>query len=462
MTRPDSSSSHAGVKRFPLRRIAARPAALLLILASPWASSEVLWQITPGLEAGVSYETNPDNDSRSSEEDDAYILEATTSAKLERKAAQTLFQFDPKLRFREAHGNDGNSQLDGTDVLLPTLTQYLGRRSQASLRAGYTLLPSREADYQVADPNNPLPPGGLGCDADLRGRCRIDEDQTNWYISPSFDFSFSPRLLLGVGAGYNAIRYSEAELTGRFDYDYYYGNVSLTRVLTEKHRISATLNAARFDADLKGRPTSNETETTGFNLGYEYLFSQATSLTVSGGLSVSEFTLSGRTTVNGLRCLDPDSNEFILCDTKGDDTNFVGEISLRQQLDDTITAQIGISRSIQPNSDGAETTVDQATAYIRRNVTDRWQVSAGATFTKQEAVGAEDLELLRQRFDRDYTRVELSTSWRISRHWSVRGSYAHYVDDQSVVSPLGFGDFSIVSRNNVLALRLSYTGNPIR
>ncbi|MCK6371934.1 MAG: hypothetical protein L6Q83_11555 [Gammaproteobacteria bacterium] len=435
---------------------------VILFLLAPHASSGSLWQVTPSVETAVTYETNASNTSDSSAEDDAYIVAFSPAARFERSTPRTEVTFSPRLRLRQDYGNDTNDQLDGTDIFLPVVTQLSGQRSRASLNASYTQLPSREADYQVADPNSPLPPGGLGCDVDARGRCRIEETQSNWALAPSFQYSLSPRFLFGTSVGYQAIRYSEAELTGRFNYDYYFGSMSLTRLLTEKHQIGIGLNAARFDADLEGRPVTNTTETTGFSVNYDYALSPTTSLTVAGGLSVSDFTITGRTTVDGLPCFDPDLNQFVLCDTKGDDKNFVGELRFRQEIDDTITTQYSISRSIRPNSDGAETTFDQATAFVTRDLTRRWQVNAGATYTSEKAIGADNIALLRQRFDRDFARLDLGTSWRISRQWVINGRFSHFIDDQSFVNPLGFGDSSRVSRNDVVSVRVTYTGDPIR
>ncbi len=427
-----------------------------------WAVGAATWEVVPKFNTELSYETNPDNTSNQSNEDDAYILTVTPSARFAWESPKGGLTFDPRLRFRDVYGNDGNSQLDGTDIILPATGVYRGLRSQTNLSAGYTQYPSREADYQVVDPNNPVPPGGLGCEADIRGRCRVDETQSRWYVNPGFSYSLSPRFLIGVNGSYSAIRYDEAEVTGRFNYDYFAGSLSVTRLLAEQHQISLSLNAAHYEADQKIGLLENSTDTAGVSLGYEYALSPSTTLSVAGGASISDFAIDGRTTVGGLPCFDPDLNEFVLCRTEGQDTNFIGELFLRQRLDESITAQVGVSRSVQPTSDGAETTVDYATAFIERNITKRLRASAGASFTKQKAIGADDIEFLRQRFDREYYRLELKAFWQLSRHWTISGQYAYYLDDQSVFSPFGFGDASIDSRNQIFSLALQYVGSPIR
>lgn len=437
-------------------------AVAVMALVPAGAMGATAWELTPRFGTELSYETNPSNTSRRSDEDDVVILMVVPEARMAWRSQKSSLNFNPQLRFRDDYGNDSNYQLDGTDVLLPASARYRGLRSEANVGLGYSQIPSREADYQVVNPNTPLPPGGVGCAVDARGRCKVDETQTRWYINPGYTFNVSPRSVVDVNGGFTTIRYDEAEITGRYDYDYINGSLSFTRLLTEQHRLSLSFNADRFEADQDIGSVKNTTDTLGVSLGYEYALSPATSLTVSGGASVSDFSIDGRVTVGGMPCFDPNTDQFVLCETKGEDSNFVGELFLRQQLDEAITAQVGISRSIQPNSDGAKTTVDYATAFIQRSFSQRLSATAGVSYTKQEAIGASDIELLRQRFDRDYYRLELGTSWQLSRNWSISGKYTYYFDDQSVVTPIGVGNQSVDSRNHIFGLGFQYVGLPIR
>lgn len=433
-----------------------------MLLVLPVSAFGAAWEIVPRIGTEVSYETNPDNTSRQSEEDDGYILALVGAANIRFATPRSSGTFEPLLRLRQSYGNDGNNQLDGTDFLLPLTASYSGQRSQTSMSVGYSQLPSREADYQVVDPNSPLPPGGVGCDVDIRGRCRVDETQSRWYVNPGYSYYLSPRLVASANAAYSETRYDESDITGRFNYEYVTGSASITRTLAEQHNISASVNASRYEADQDGGPLTNTTETTGVSLAYEYALAPNTSVTVAGGISVSDFTIEGRATVGGLPCLDPDLNEFVLCKTKGQDTNFVGELFLRQKLDESITTQFGVSRSVQPNSDGAETTVDLANAFIERKISPRLRASAGFSYTKQDAIGSEEIELLRQRFDRTYYRLSLKTSWNLTRHWVVGAGYEYYIDDQSLFTPLGLGDSSIDSRNQIYSLSMQYVWPAIR
>jgi hypothetical protein len=436
--------------------------ALALVILLPAVTSAQSWEVIPIVGTEISYETNPDNASDADAEDDAYIVSAAANLRITRATQQASLYAEPEVRLRESFGNDGNSQLDGTDFLIPVTAALRGRRSLTSLGVGYTLLPSREADYQVVNPNEPVPPGGVGCGVDIRGRCRVDETQSRWYFNPGFSYSWSPRLQFSVSGGYSATRYDEAEITGRFDYDYGYASSSLSWSLNPQNRISVSANASRYTADQERGQLENTSETAGISLGYEYAISSTTSIIASGGVSASNITLSGRTFVDGLPCFDPSTNTFVLCETEGTDTNFVGELFLRQRLDQSITTQIGASRSIQPNSDGAETTVDTVSAYAQRDITSKLEVSAGVSYIDQEAVAAETLGVLQQRFDRTYYRLELGTSWRLTPRWTIRGQYNHYLDEQSVETPSGAFNQSLNIRNRILSLQVQYVAPGFR
>jgi hypothetical protein len=431
-------------------------AVLLVALLGPTPALAWTWQLVPVVDSYLSYETNPDNYAEQSLEDDAYFASLGGSLRMAAATPSSSVVFEPGVRFRESRGNDGNNQLDGNDLRLPLDIGTRNERSALSLSAYYSILPSREADYQVVNPNEPLPPGGVGCSVDASGRCQVDEQQENWSIGPNFDYSLTPLTILNLAAQVSGTTYSEAEITGRFDYDYNFASAGLTHTLDPKHRISASVNVSQYEADQPGGPARNDTDSTGFSLGYTYLLSDQTSINASAGASFSDFRASGLQTIEGLPCLDPATGEFVLCTTESEESSFVGDLFLIQELGDAITTQVGISRELQPNSDGAQTTTDRATAFIQRDVSTRLRLSAGISYIKQEAIGADTLEALRQRFDRDYARLELSLRWQLARHWFVNGQYAYYTEDYSVNTQ------GINTRNHIVTIGLTYVGRTYR
>lgn len=443
-----------------------RAVALLALLIAPLqpALAAWTWSTVPSLSLDASYETNPDNlsDQSDVDKDDAYIGALGLSARVSGVSGTTRVFTAPLVRFREAWANDSNRQLDGDDIVIPASVTWSGLTSETIIAGGFSKLPSRDADYQVANPNEPLPPGGVGCNVDTSGRCRIEESQIRWYVGPTYRYRISPRTLLDLSAQYASTTYDEAEITGRFDYDYFYGVASLARIVKPRHRINFDLNASQYTSDQPGSTVENDTTNLGFTIGYEYQFSEATTINASAGSSFSDIKITGAPTTGGLPCLDPDTNEFVTCKTTTEDTNFVGELFLRQRLGDTITAQLGASREIQPNSDGAQVLVDTLNGYIEREIRRRFTAFGGATYLKQEAVGSRSEGILRQRFDREYFRVEAGMRYNFSERWSIRAQYNFYLDQQK--STLTSGAFSqeLDIDNNVLSLTMRYDFMPIR
>jgi len=450
----------------PRPRATVAAAALFALLVAPPEPAEAAWTWTtvPSLALDASYETNPYNISDQSdvELDDEYIGALGLSARISGVSGTARVFTAPLVRFRQSWANDSYRQLDGDDIVIPASVAWTGRRSETSISGGFSKLPSRDADYQVANPNEPLPPGGVGCNVDTSGRCQIKESQIRWYAGPTWRHSISERTLLDLSAQYSSTSYDEAEITGRFDYDYVYGVASLARIVKPRHRLNIDLNASQYTSDQPGSTVENDTKNLGFTVGYEYQFSETTTINASAGSSYSDIKITGALTTGGLPCLDPETNEFVTCKTTTEDTNFVGEIFMRQRLGDTITTQLGASREIQPNSDGAQVLVDTFNGYIEREIRRRFTAFGGATYLKQQAVGARSDGVLRQRFDREYSRLEAGLLYNFSERWSIRGQYNFYLDQQK--SALTSGQFSqeLDIDNNVLSLRMSYTFMPIR
>lgn len=451
-TSPDRLESSRGT--------ASRVAALVTALLLPGTALSWAWELVPQLSSDVTYESNPDNVSQQSLEDDAYIVSIGGTLKLSGRTPSSFLRVEPSLRLRQDYSNDSNNQLDGTDFNLPLAVGTRGRRSSTNLRAGYSLYPSRQTDYQVVNPNQPLPPGGLGCDVDIFGRCRIEEFQTYWYLSPTYTYDLTPRTQVSLNGQYSEVSYDEARLTGRFNYDYVTAGITVSHALLPKHRLNASTSTSSYDARQPGSSLRNETDTTNFSIGYEYLYSPTTSVNLSAGASYNDFEASGLLS-GGLPCLDPVTGQFVRCVTKGEDSSFIGQLFLLQQLTDRITTRLGVSRQIQPTSDGAQVTLDSATAFMEREFGERLRASAGVTYIEQESIGSRTL-IVRQRLDRTYARLELSLNWQLSKHWFLNSQFTYYTEDYDVSSNIAGSAFTIDSRNQIIQLGITYIGRTYR
>lgn len=448
MSRPQPRSSLS--RSSSIRNLFVLAAALL----SPVTVLAWTWELQPSVDTGVSYETNPDNVSEGSREDDAYIASLRGKLRVMAMTADSKLQIDPSVRLREDWDNDSSLQLDSTDFSLPLSFTTRGRRSETSVSAGFSLIPSREADYQVTDPNLPPPPGGVGCDVDNRGRCQVDEMQTYWHVGPSFSYDLTPRTQLSAQGRYTEVSYDEARITRRFDYDYSLASLSLLHMLHPRHKVNVAASFARYDARQPGSLLENKTDTTSVSVGYEYVFSAETSVNLNLGSSSNDYKAT-------VYCINPAPPPLLTgCTREGNDDSFVGELFLVQKFPDRISTRIGVSRQVQPSSDGAQVTADNFTAFAERDLSPRLRVSAGISYIDQEAIGSESVTV-RQRLDRSYARLDLGLRWQLSRHWFARVRYAYNTEDYDVRDDL-VSSSSIDTRNQIVDVGVTWVGSTYR
>ena len=144
-----------------------------------------------------------------------------------------------------------------------------------------------------------------------------------------------------------------------------------------KSRISGSVNLDNFKADQPGGPVENKTISYGADAGYEYSLSDVMSAGLTVGASQSDVSVTGLATIDSddnpntppLPCFNPQQNTLVPCELKSTENNFVGRAFIRKQAAETITTEFSLSRSLQPNSDGAQMTQDTANAYVTKNLT---------------------------------------------------------------------------------------------
>ncbi len=431
------------------RSIALVAAAVWGLLPGP--AGAVVWEYTPSLAVGALWESNPRGVSDSSLEDDGYA--GTVDARLDvvgRTRIDTL-GFRPRMTAASYQGTARASDLDYFDYFLPVTARRTGQRTELGFDGGFSRTSTRS--FPAVDPNDPS--GGE------TSRPRVDEYMERWWLAPELSWQLRAQDVISVALSYDDVRFTEAELSRRTDYEA--GNIDLTwtRLLAPQHKVSITLNASGFESQLPGSTIENDSLSYGGYLGYEFAWSEATTIGGTAGASRSEVTVKGlpfiMTPLGPLPCFDPVQNVFVLCEMETDDRNFVGQLYLRQQTAETITTELSISRSIQPNSDGAQVTVDSARAYLSKRLTAMLDGSIGVTWSSQKAVGADNVEgNFGRRFDRDYWSTQATLGWRLNRTWTLRAEYAFYLDERDD----GFLPYD-TDRHRV-NLWLRYTGLPRR
>lgn len=411
------------------------------------------WDYLPTAIVGERYETNPfyvDDDQVP--EDDAYATTFEGSLDIRGQSGRVSLSAKPRVRFALYAGTDEDSQLNAANYYLPLSGVWTNLRSQYAVSTGYSQISTRESEIRVADPN--VPGGGSS------GRVvTVDEDQERFYLGPSANFQLSSTDLLGFDANFENVRYTEADLTNRSNYDALSIGMTWTHSLGQKTKLSLGASIDGFVAEQPGSTVENETVTYSINAGYEYLLTETTSIGATVGTSRSEIELTGLPTIDDdedpdtpqQACFDPQQQEIVLCTLKTDDENFVGRLFYRQQLNRTITTEVSASRSIQPNSDGAQVTQDVLRGFFSKELSPQLGTSLGATYIRQEAVGKETAGTLSNRFDRDYAYAEASLSWHLARTFWIDAGYYFTLDEQT-------SGIETSTLNHAVSVQLRYQG----
>lgn len=407
----------------------ARPlgvAAGVLACLVPLAGQCVTWDYVPSLSAGALYESNPRGASDSDLEDDAYAGSASASVEITGETQTSSIYFRPRAQGAAYTGARNASDLNYFDYFLPLGLRWTSQLMEFGVGAEYSKISTR--NFPNSDPNedpgvNPAQP-------------RTDEYMERWSLSPSMSWQVAPQDILSFSLGYDDVSFTEAQFTRRSDYQSVYGDATWSHSLAPRHRVSVTATINAFFAEIPGTLTENDSVSYGGYLGYEYLWAEGITVGGTAGSARSDITVKGlpfiSTPFGPLPCLDPVQNVFVPCELKTDDRNFVGQIYLRQQAAETITTQFSLARSIQPNSDGAQVTLDALSGYVRKEFTPLLSGSLGGNYSKQKAVGADNVGgAIGQRFSREYWNVEASLGWRLTRTWEIRTDYAFYQDEQT-------------------------------
>ncbi len=421
-------------------------AALLALL--PASAPAVTWDYVPSLSAGAGYETNPGGTSNSDQEDDGYVTSGTASLNITGETGTTRISSRPELQGAIYSGTDDQYRDDSyLNYILPVTVSESWQRALGSFSGGYSRISTRDSIVVGFDPNNPPRPG-------IDTTNRRTEYQERWYLAPSFRYQVTPRDIVGLSINYDDVTYTEAEFSFRTDYIASSADLSWDRSLSPQSTVSLSANVSGFEATRPGSPVENDTLTYGLSAGYQFALTPTATLGLTAGASRSEVKIKGlafiTTPIGPLPCLDPVQNTFVLCTMEGTDDNFLGQIYYRQRAGDSITTELRLSRSIEPNSDGSQVTLDQVSAFLTKDFSRLLYARLGARFSKQDAVVSRG-GALSNRFNRDYYTVEASLTRRLNRSWSLRAQYT-FTDDKQTQG------FTYSVSNHRLYLYLQYTG----
>lgn len=420
---------------------AAALAAVALLATSTIPAAETV--ITPSIDVGGLYETNPTLNPAAEEE----VLGLAADARVDlRYRTQKL---DASLRpraFLTYYPDDADKDLEADDYYLPATLSYVTPRSRSGLSVAYSDVSVRRSELESADGSTP------GGSASLNF---ITDRQTRLSVDPSWSYLVTPRTNFRLEAGYSDIKYDNTFVQNnfaRFDYTYLYGSVSLDRSLTEKAALGLAFNGSQFESEEPTSGVQNDSQTYGTNLFLNYQFGQSLSGAISLGGRDTQSTVSRRPAFNipGLGDVCVDLIGFLVpCSQEFDGNTYVGEITLRKEGQRT-NFDFSLGRDIAPNSQGTETTRNTLRATLARQLTEKLRVNAGLLYFNQT-----DAAEVTSR-DRDYASADITLRWRFTRQWSLRGTY-RYVWIKDITSITG-DSLNVKADNNYLFFGIGWQG----
>ncbi|MEQ1802487.1 MAG: hypothetical protein ABL989_11235 [Gammaproteobacteria bacterium] len=441
--------------------------AAMLLATVPVAPAFAYWELTPQVEGGITYETNP---RYLSDEEESVVLALNPDAadnvmgvyfdlRLEGTYKTPSTQIALTPRIRETNYLKSNKDLNDDDWYVDFLAAHTGVLGNVSLRSSYQETGVRTTEFESAVPDNPdapLPVSGGS------GRFSDDTQQT-WNIEPALNYQLSPRNLVGLTGQYSDTTYDEQRenlLASRSYLDYNYSSLelSLRHVLDSKNYFAVALNSGNFLAEEPDRLFKNSTDSFGITAAYNRSFSETLTGTLTVGITRSSVDVSGIVggfdPLTGAPCLLTDP-----CATSNEERNFVGSLELRKRSEGT-TLNFSLGSQIAPRSDGTEVVQEQVRLFVDRVFTQKLSGSLGLLYSTESAVGQifqpETASFGLARQDRNYFTIEPRISWRLTETLSVYSSYIYVSDTTDVTGG------NVEQTNNRLYFGVLYRGVGLR
>jgi hypothetical protein len=405
-------------------------ALLMTALGLTSTPAAAYWEVTPQVDAGVTYEDNPryvNDSSKAAAEaaapgitDDAMGVFVDTRLNGSYLTPANEIRITPQVR--KTDYLKSNKDLNGDTWLVKLLATHKDQRGSVGISASYGETGVRNSEYESATPENPnAPPEASGGS----GRFAGDDTQTTKEVGPFLSYTLSPRNAVELSFSAADVEYEQTvnpnlppdlPLTSSyFDYTYEQTVLAINHYLNDKNFFQVALNGGSFDSQQPGRPFSNTTDSYGINAAYNLAITPTLSANARVGVTRSSVELTGLSfdPLTGAICA-----EDALCSASDDDRNFVGDIGLRKRSEQT-TLNFNVSRSLAPSSNGTEVIRDQFRFYVNRTLTQRLNLGAAAIYSNETAVAGSD------RVDRTYLAVDTTVSWRLTETLSTYGTFTY-------------------------------------
>jgi hypothetical protein len=358
-------------------------------------SANAQWRVGPSIGVGFEYDDNPslNSDSIVSSSIRGYGLDV--AANITYDSQLTNFALTPRY---VGTRYDKSSELDSDDWFIGLGYLYTGERSSFSLRGSYADEAIRRAerfdvDFDVEDPAD-IPDDGSGRTLGTANRQRTQ-------ITPEWSLRTGPRTLIRIGAGYRDVSYDENDVNLLSDYTEARGLAAFEYAWSERNKLTVGGYYRKNEYDR----TSSEFSGYGLTLGLVRSLSENTDFVINAGADSTE-------------------------DDSGiDHTNPIGEISVVRRLQ-TSRLLAAYRRTISSSGSSELTVRDSITLQLRRDISERFAVSAGIHVYSTSALDSDLIDLN----ERDYVQLRTNFIYRFTRVFLVDLDYRYIDIDRNVAS----------------------------
>gem|GEM_PF-1594919 len=404
-----------------------------VLVVLPVSQALAYWQLTPQVEAGITYQTNPRYLTSEQEAvnpdggDDVLGTYIDVLTEGSWKTPSTTVSLQPRLRRTDYL--KANDDLNNDDTYLSFLAAHTGSRGSVGLNVFFQDTLIITSDFQTAAPDEPgAPPPVNG----TTGRYS-NATQKTWSYQPSLTFQVSTLNALSLTGQLSDTTYNEDNLRTAVtplyvDYSNSSVELAIRHYLNPKSSFVLALNGGNFTANNPGSRIQNSTDSFGLTAAYDYTFSATLTGSVTVGTTRSGADISGITfgqdPLTGAPCSVADS-----CSSSNEARNFVGYAQLRKRSEDT-TFTVSLSRAIAPNSNGTQTVQDSVRLDVNQTLTRKLTGGIGTVYSKDSSLSKNSSQFGNFRQDSTYLTVDSRISWNLTETLSVYSSYS-YISSQT-------------------------------
>lgn len=261
---------------------------------------------------------------------------------------------------------------------------------------GYYTRETTSATITVEQPVNPnVPVTGTGSSIVNVNLVPVEVRQNELNLHPSLTRTLTPRTTLGLGYGFDDVFYDSNQGTFLTDYHQHGFGVGVSHRITQRDAIGTMAHVSLFRASTGG----NEANNYGVQLTYAHDYSQTLHGTVRMG---ARYTT---TTVDNL---------------KHDNAGFLFTAILDKQYSEVTSFRFILERTLLPSGAGEVVPTDHFEARLSRDLSPRYNFALWSDVFNEKTINANTTGVSRL-----YVDVEPSLRYRITRQWTVDGSYRY-------------------------------------